>query len=76
MGFQGQSSSAAMVLSFYLEYSQDEKIWDKHGYLPPVPYTVRILSRLENFNLEYFFGLKSLRKRMISENYMQWSVNL
>ena len=42
MGFQGQSNSAAMVLSFYLEYSQDGNIWDKYGYRPPVQFTVRI----------------------------------
>ena len=42
MGFQGQSNSTAMVLSFYLEYSQDGKIWDKYGYRPPVQYIVRI----------------------------------
>ena len=53
MGFQGQSNSAAMVLSFYLKYSQDGKIWDKYGYRPPVEFTVRI-SQIERY---YFSGL-------------------
>ena len=48
MGFQGQSNSTAMVLSFYLEYSQDGKIWDKYGYRPPVPYIVSI-SHIERY---------------------------
>ena len=53
MGFQGQSNSAAMVLFFYLEYSQGGKIWDKYGYRPPVEYIVRI-SRTKR---HYFSGL-------------------
>ena len=52
MGFQGQSNSAAMVLFFYLEYSQDGKIWDKYGYRPPVEYIVRI-SQIQRYHFSH-----------------------
>ena len=42
MSFQGKSNSDAMVLEYYLKYSQDGQTWDTYGYSPPISYYVRI----------------------------------
>ena len=42
MSFQGKSNSDAMVLEYYLKYSQDGQTWDTYGYSPPTSRYVRI----------------------------------